>query len=434
MIISTHIRKSLLLAVMFFCFSGIARSQINYYDYFTDEVLRIDYLRIGNANAEGLSIKHFYREYFWSGCRTKNIEPYDYGDYKIEVYDPDSEEMIFKFSYSSLFAEYKFTEKGQTETGIFEETVRIPFPLKTVQITFSGRDKSTNQWTETLSVLFNPEAPPDHFKDADIISEGKLSCGPGNPEKNIDIAFVAEGYNELQKEKFFDDAQRVSEYLLHCSPFDQYADRINIWAVYAASPEDGVTDPSEGIDRNTILGCNFSTFDSDRYLMTEQHFTLRNLAAVVPYDHLIILVNTKKYGGGGIFNFYATCPADEPNTNFLVVHEFGHSFTGLADEYWTSDVSVIDYYNLSIEPDEPNITTLVDFASKWQDMLADDTPVPTPPTGKYRKSVGVFEGGGYLEKGIYRPFYNCTMRSVQYDAFCPVCRRAIETTIGHFTE
>jgi hypothetical protein len=106
----------------------------------------------------------------------------------------------------------------------------------------------------------------------------------------------------------------------------------------------------------------------------------------------------------------------------------------LADEYYTSDVAYQDFYSLDVEPLDPNLTTLVDFDSKWKDMVENGTPIPTANTEKYEDVLGAFEGGGYVEKGIYRPKQDCTMKSIVVDNFCPVCKRAIVQMIDFYTE
>jgi hypothetical protein len=424
-----------LLFVPIIVLAGLSASgQINYETYFTDQALRIDYFRTGNADSNTITFDKLLIESQWSGSRTRTIEPYEYGNYKIEVTDFNSGLLLYGYTYSSLFAEYIFTEKGQKEVKTFQESVRIPFPKHSVMITFSERSKDTGNWRKTKDYTFHPEKENPPAPNGNFAVSSKKIHDSGDFRKKADIVFISEGYTESQQDKFFADAVRIAGDLLGCRPFSSHRDKMNIWAVFAASEDEGATNPSENIEKNTVLKSNFSTFGTDRYLMTESHFDLRDIASAVPYDHLIILVNTDQYGGGGIFNFYATCPSDDANSDFLVVHEFGHSFAGLADEYWTSNVSVIEYYNLSLEPPEPNITTLVDFDTKWKSMIGENIPVPTPPEGKYRNSIGVFEGAGYVEKGIFRPFYECTMKSVRYNSFCPVCTKAIEETIRFFSE
>ncbi len=145
-----------------------------------------------------------------------------------------------------------------------------------------------------------------------------------------------------------------------------------------------------------------------------------------------VLVNSDVYGGGGMYNFYAIGTADNEQTIQVFVHEFGHSFAGLADEYFYTETGYDDFYDIRFEPWEPNITTLVDFDKKWKDLLAAGTPVPTPLDTSYSEGIGVFEGGGYLSKGIYRPMNHCMMRDLK--PFCPVCRRAVLRMVDFWSD
>jgi len=426
--------KKIFLLLYFFLLTLITFGQINYSEYFEENILRIDLIRTGSLEKNSITIKSISTEPLWSGCRSKTIEPYDYGDYKVEVTDPQSGKLLFLFAWSSLFAEYSYTEQGRTDVKAFEETVRMPFPKKTITIVFYERVRKSRDWRVQHTMTYNPSSPSMKLRKINTQAKGEKIIGTGSSETCIDIAFVAEGYTAEQFSKFKKDAERIASYMMNCDPYSKYFGSLNFWTVFLPSEEDGVTEPSKNITKKTAFKCNFSTFGTDRYLMTEHHFDLKDATSVVPYDHLIIIVNSSEYGGGGIYNFYATCPSDNTYTDFLLVHETGHSIAGLADEYWTSDVSVVAYYNPTHEPYEPNITTLADFDSKWKDMLEADTPIPTEIGFKSLKKVGVYEGGGYVEKGVYRPYPDCTMKSVKYNAFCPVCQRAIESTLLHFSE
>jgi hypothetical protein len=214
-----------------------------------------------------------------------------------------------------------------------------------------------------------------------------------------------------------------------CDPYKQFKDRTNYWIVESPSEESGTDMPTQGHFAKTILNASFNTFGTERYLTTADNRTMRDLAANTPYDQVIIIVNTEKYGGGGFYNTYALCAADNSLSDYVLVHEFGHCLGGLGDEYYTSDVAVQDFYPAGVEPWEPNLTTLTEFDKKWKSDLPAGTPVPTPVTEEYRGKLGVFEGGGYVEKGVYRPSIECTMKNLKYDAFCPVCKRALSGVI-----
>ncbi|HRZ76034.1 MAG TPA: M64 family metallopeptidase, partial [Bacteroidales bacterium] len=217
-------------------------------------------------------------------------------------------------------------------------------------------------------------------------------------------------------------------------PYNEYRDHINIRAVHSISAESGTDFPHEGIWKRTLMNSRFFTFGSERYLTTDDYHSLMDVAANVPWDQVLVLVNSKEYGGGGIYNHYLVCTSDHSLSDFVFVHELGHSLAGLADGYYTSSTAYESFYDLRLEPWEPNITTLVDFGSKWQDLILDGTPVPTPDKADYARVTGVFEGAGYAEKGIYRPFQDCTMKSASMDNFCPVCLRAIRRMMESYTE
>jgi hypothetical protein len=233
---------------------------------------------------------------------------------------------------------------------------------------------------------------------------------------------------------FRKDCERFAGYLFNSSPFGENKDKFNIWGIEAPSAESGTDIPKEDIWKKTLVNSTFYTFDLERYLMTYDNKTLRNIASNAPYDQIYILVNSDKYGGGAIYNHYSVCVNNNKYSEFVFVHEFGHGFASLADEYYTSDVAYKDFYPLDVEPTDPNLTTLVDFDSKWKDLVDEKTPIPTPDTDEYKNKVGAFEGGGYMEKGIYRPTHDCTMKSIAIDNFCPVCKRAIQQMINFYSE
>jgi hypothetical protein len=227
---------------------------------------------------------------------------------------------------------------------------------------------------------------------------------------------------------------KFTGYFFACSPYKENKNNFNIWVVYAPSQESGTDVPGKRIYKNTIVNSSFYTFNTERYLMTMDVKDLRDIAANVPYDQIMILVNSPLYGGGGVYNYYSIVSSDNDYSDYVMTHEFGHAFADLADEYWTSDVAVTDYFNQKVEPVQPNITTLVDFGSKWKNLVDKNTPIPTPNDSKYYDKVGAFEGGGYVENGIYRPKFDCTMKSRSRNNFCPVCYNALSEMIKFYTD
>jgi hypothetical protein len=235
-------------------------------------------------------------------------------------------------------------------------------------------------------------------------------------------------------DKFKNDILRLTDSLFRVKPFSEYKAKFNIYAVLAPSAEAGADVPGMGIWVNTLVNSSFYTFDEDRYLTTLDYWKVRDVAALAPYDQIYVLVNTSKYGGGGVYNHYNLTSADNSLSPQVFIHEFGHGFAGLGDEYYTSSVAYSDFYPTDVEPWEPNLTTLVNFDTKWKSMLDPGTPVPTPAQAPYLRSAGVFEGGGYVAKGVYRSAVDCRMKSNVPDNFCRVCENAIEKMILFLTE
>jgi hypothetical protein len=278
----------------------------------------------------------------------------------------------------------------------------------------------------------NPE-PPTH----------RYLLKSGSPQEKIDVAIVAEGYTADEMDSFYEHAQTAVDAILAHAPFGEYKDRFNFIAVALESEDRGVSVPREGLWKNTAVGSNYDTFYMDRYLTTSCVWKMHDALCGIPYEHLVILANTDTYGGGGIYNSYTLTTALHPSFRPVVVHEFGHSFAGLADEYYYDD-QFVEYYYSESEPWEQNITTLYDFASKWDDMLPKVVTIPTPVDGNVwdkirngasmESQIGVYEGAGYQSKGVYRPYPDCRMKTNAADAFCPVCQRAIARMIEFYSE
>ena len=407
-------------------------AQAQFKDHFKNKTLRIDYIHSGSAAVEYYQFDTLYAEKYWGGSTTNLIDKFDYGNYKFEVHDAFTNELIYSRGYSSLFREYQATPEAESSCKAFDETLVMPYPKNAVNIAFYSRNKDLS-WDKEYILYINPKTRNIHknkegkFKKAKVHYSGKYN-------KKLDIVIIAEGYTEAEMDKFEQDCQRFKGYILESEPYRDNKDKINIWAVKSVSEQSGTDLPGEDIFVNTAVGTNFYTFGSERYLTTEDMKSVRNVAANAPYDQIFILVNHEKYGGGGIYNYYSLGTSDNPAGDFLFQHEFGHAFAGLGDEYYSSDVAVEDFYPLDVEPWEPNITTLVDFKSKWENMVSHSTPVPTPATEENENRVGVYEGGGYVSEGVFRPYIDCTMKSVKYDAFCPVCKRAIQRMIDFYAE
>jgi len=401
-------------------------------NFFTNDVLRFDYRLSGNHTSAAVMQCEIKKEKVWSGSHNALIDNLNYGTYRFEVYDDKSGELIFSKGFSPLFQEWQSTAEAKLINKAFYQVIRFPFPKMSVRLTIEKRNYN-GQFTRIYSVTINPDNYFIINENPKNISVEKILYS-GEPTNKIDIAILAEGYTQDEMGKFVDDARRLTDSLFVVAPFSQMKAYFNVYALKTASLESGTDIPGEHIYRNTLYNSTFYTFDISRYLTTSDMKTIHDMAAVVPYDHIIILVNSTRYGGGGFYNFVNVCTSDHKLSPNVFVHEFGHGFGGLADEYYTSEVAYDNYYNLNVEPWEPNLSTMVNFASKWKAMVDVSTPVPTPRDGKYAAKVGAFEGGGYVAKGIYSPMENCRMKSNETSAFCPVCQKAIREVIIESTK
>jgi hypothetical protein len=421
--------KLISLLLLFFT---ITYSQVSFDDYFEDKTLRLDYFHSGDKENDFYSFDEMIEEPFWGGSKVNLIDKFNYGRYKFEVQDSETGKIIYSRGYSTLFNEWQTTEEAKQTTRTFSETVTFPFPKIPVVVKFYASNRK-NEWIKKFEYSVDPE---NYFIKPERISEFKKFevLNSGDPSVKVDIVIIPEGYTNDEMNLFKEDCKRFSGYLFNSSPFKENKDKFNIWGVEAPSIESGTDIPKENIWKKTLINSTFYTFDLERYLMTYDNKTLRNIASNAPYDQIYILVNSDKYGGGAIYNHYSVCVNDNKYSEFVFVHEFGHGFASLADEYYTSDVAYEDFYPLDVEPTDPNLTTLVDFDSKWKDLVDDGTPIPTPDTDDYKNKVGAFEGGGYMEKGLFRPAHNCTMKSISVDNFCPVCTKAIQEMIDFYTE
>lgn len=409
----------------------VGQAQIRYEDYFTDNTLRFDYQRCGTATSEQVYFEGMRQEGKWSGPRTRLIDPFPWGEYRVEVYDQSSKKMIYSRGYAGLFSEWQSTAESKVTSRCFYETVLLPYPKNPVKLRLLTRDRKTK-----LQKVFEYEIDPkDYFikKEAGPVYKAYMVHDSGDPTKKIDIVFLPDGFTAGEMDQFRESVKKFSKGLFDSAPFTANEDKFNIWLVEAPSVESGTDIPGKGIYKETLLNTSFYTFDSERYNMTYDIKSVRDVAANAPYDAIIILVNSDKYGGGGVYNYYGCFTAYNPQSVGVFVHEFGHSFTWLADEYYTSDVAYSDYVDLTVEPIQPNVTTLVDFNKKWKSMVKPGTPIPTPRTHQYKGVVGAYEGGLYSAKGIYSPMNKCKMNWIN-DPFCPVCQKTIQEMIDYYTK
>jgi len=413
--------------VILLLYNNFVLAIFSYSEYFTKERLRVEYYLTGKQNETHITLGNLYKEPIWGGNEKNLIDTFKYGHYLVEIYDSLGQQLLYSKGFSTLFQEWQYTPEAKTKTRTFLQWISLPFPKHTIQIVFYERNKKNN-FIELYRELINPLSPliiaekPDYYTTVDYIKNGECP-------KKIDIAIVAEGYTNEQMKKFEQDAKRLTDALFNVSPFKENKQLFNVHFVKIPSEEQGTDLPHKNIWKKTALDTRFYTFETNRYISVYNYAPLGKALANVPYDQIIVLVNTNAYGGGGIYNYYSVAVADNFFADYVFIHEFGHAFAGLADEYDDADESNADFYDLTVEPWEPNITTLVAFDKKWKNKVDKNTPIPTPLDKNYEHKIGAFEGAGYNKKGMYRPTNTCIMRSLDKLEFCPVCQKTINDII-----
>ncbi len=435
--------------------------------------LRLDYDHAGKVGEESFALAGLRREGPWPGSRTNLVDPLNRGPYRVEVRDLGTNLVLYAQGFASIYGEWVSTGEARAVRRSYSESVRFPFPTRPVQVCLLERG-ADNSFSEVVRFRVDPAA-------LDIRREPLAATGRvwtvfenGPTDRKIDLLILGDGYTAAEMPTFHADVKRLVEVLFSVSPFRERRGDFNVRALDTPSTDSGVDRPSDGVYRRTALGLSYDAFGSERYVLTNDNVAVREAAAQAPYEFLEILANGEKYGGGGIYNLYATCATRSGSTPYVFVHEFGHHLAGLADEYYTSDVAY-ETAAPTVEPWEPNLTALLDpTALKWKDLVEVKTPVPTPwakedyeqhsavyqkerrelrashaPEARmdslfardlawskpflagqtYGGKVGAFEGAGYMAKGLYRPTTDCIMFTRNMDRFCPVCARAIEQTI-----
>ena len=461
-----------------FLFTAEASAQVDFGRYFTDRTMRVDYFHTGAKDKDQYSLDKVYAEGPWPGSTTNLVDTLNLGEFLARVYDLKSGMLLYSRGFSALFNEWQTTDealRGAWKT--VSETVRFPFPKRPVQFTISRRDKYS-VFHELFSAAIDPNDPTQ------VVTEKRAPAAEiltlmdnGDIHKKVDILILGDGYTSDDMEKFKKDAKHFNDVMFATSPFKERAKDFNVRAVCAASLESGIDVPDKNVWKNTALGTMYNTFGSARYVLTEANRELRDIAGAAPYDFITILLNDSRYGGGGIYQLYTTTYTIEKNDgqewqrDYVYVHEFGHSFGGLGDEYYSSSTGYNDFYPAGVEPWEPNVTRLLNGDLKWQSAVSPGLAIPTDwgkaaydtlgaelgkldrlakdyygkrdPIRKKQQEiiknpqligkVGAFEGAGYMPNGLYRPSLDCRMFSLSLVDFDPVCRAAIERQIDFYS-
>ena len=443
----------------------------------TPRTMRLDYYHTGTASEEVFSVDRAVIEPLpWPGNPRRAVDESNLGKYFFEVRDVKTGRVLYSRGFASIYGEWETTDEAKNVRRTFQESLRFPTPDAPVQIVLKKRDRQ-NQFREVWTTSLDP---------ADVYIDRSTPKAPaplveiqrsGDPSEKVDFLIIGDGYTAAEAAKFERDARRMTEVLFKTSPFKEHRRDFNVWGLCPPAAESGVSRPSTGVYRDSPLGATYDAFGSERYVLTFDNRALRRAAQFAPYEFVEILVNDRTYGGGGIHNLYSTVAVDNAWANYVFVHEFGHHFAGLADEYYTSSVAYTAPAERT-EPWEPNVTALLDPAAlKWRDLVAPGTPIPTPwdkeafetysnavqqrrrqiraerrpeevmealfneelqheqsmfAREKYAGRVGAFEGANYEARGYYRPEVDCIMFT-RTDHFCAVCRRAIERVIEMYT-
>ena len=476
--------KRTLTILLTFCCLLSAQAQ-SFEEFFEDATLRLDYIFAGNAKEQHIYLQELKKQDKWAGRKSRLSEKFLNGNGQVTIRDHATQRVIYVNTFSTLFQEWLQYDEAMQVDKAFETSYNVPFPKRPIDVTVTltnNHQAVTTEMTHTVDPkdilirkigdngipfhyvwkpvnaqdgnLFRPSAAnePRSGKGRDYTaSEYDPFCGV-DITRCIDLAIVAEGYTEAQMGKFYHDCERAVDALFEREPFKSLKNRFNVVAVAAPSREAGPTVPHRNIWHTTPAGSHYDTFYTDRYLMSQDMHRIYDLLSGVPFEHIMVLVNSDTYGGGGIYNQVTFSTSDHPTFKEVFVHEFGHSYAGLADEYAYDDMDT-EWYPADTEPWEPNITTLKDFNSKWADLMPKKQPIPTPldpkvpdfkkidkcdtkamaALNKCTQVVGVFEGAGYQSKGCYRPAQECRMKINEVQDFCPVCTRAIIRITDFYT-
>ena len=381
------------------------------------QTLRVDYMFSGTDRSAEISLDEMSCFDGWAGRRVNMDKVPVRGNGQICMTDIQSGDTLYRMSFSSLFQEWQTTEEATKVRKSFENVFLLPMPESKAKVKVELYDF----WGNVVASLNHQVDPSDILirRVQPVAPEHRYMLKSGSPDEKIDVVIVAEGYTAEEMDMFYSDAEVAMDAILAHEPFGKYKDAFNFIAVALPSKDSGVSVPGAGEWKDTALKAHFNTFYMDRYLTTLRLKNMHDKLCGIPYEHIVILANTDTYGGGGIYNSYTLTTAHHPAFKPVVVHEFGHSFAGLADEYYYDD-QYVEYYYPGIEPWEQNITTLADFGSKWKDMLESG-------------EAELLEGAGYQSKGVYRPSKDCRMHTNKPDYFCPVCQRALGRIIEFYT-
>jgi len=465
-------------ALLLLCLAALPLSAATFDELFLDRTMRVDYFHTSTPKGdEIIALDRVVNDGPWPGSRTRLIDTSNLGKYYFEVVDRDTNQVIFSRGFASVYGEYETTGEAKERAATFHESLRFPWPKEPVQVVLKKRD-AQQAFQQVWSTLVDPASR--FVNPAQARPAGKVwsYLDNGSPSTKVDLLVIGEGYTEAEMPKLRKDVERLAGKLFATEPFKSRKSDFNVRVLELPATKSGVHRPRTRDDRRSVTGVEYNIFDSERYVLTLDNKSLREAASAAPYDFIEILVNEKQYGGGGIFNDQATSSVDSAFAEYVFVHEFGHHFAGLGDEYYTSDVAYETGGTDHPEPWEPNVTAN-GARPKWMDLVTAGTPLPTPwnkeafekqqreyqaerrklrednvpesqmdalfrreqvietkmlAEEKYANKVGAFEGASYEAKGLYRPEADCIMFTRNEVGFCDVCTRAIQRIIDMHTK
>ena len=457
--------------------TAVNNGDVGFDSYFLNKTMRMDFFHTGKTGEEMFAVDRIVSDGEWGGSKKILIDKLELGPYFFEIIERDTKVLLYSRGFASIFGEWQTIPEAKDNRGTFHESLRFPWPKRPVTVIVKKRDaenKFKQIWTIDIDPLYRQVNPADRVSSRRV----NVIADNGPASEKLDIVILGDGYTAQEMEKFRGDAARLAGVLLGAEPFKSRSSDINIRSVETPSEESGVNKPHLGVFKHTPLSVSYSAFDSERYALSYDNRTIRDIASAVPYEFMVILLNERTYGGGGIYNLYTTVAADNKFSDYIMIHEMGHHMAALADEYYTSSVSY-EMPEITVEPWETNITALFDKDSlKWKDLVEEGMPIPTPwnkeefdafgykiqserdsirknllpetvmedlfvrqmnaenkffATEQYREKVGAFEGANYYQKGMYRPQLDCIMYT-RHQILCEVCRRNISDVIDQYSK
>ena len=257
----------------------------------------------------------------------------------------------------------------------------------------------------------------------------------GDPRNRLDLLLLGDGYTNAERDKFFNDARKLTQSFYAISPYREYAGFVNVVALFTPSAQSGADhpicadapsdDPRRGQMVNTAFDATYCGNGTFRGVTINASKVYEAASAYPEWDRIGVIVNDGTYGGSGGPVWVVSTHAQAPE---IAQHEFGHSFSGLTDEYtspWSGATFCSDVGRGT--PCEPNATD--DTARdrlKWLPWVDSSTPIPTPTN--QLDALGLFEGARYQSTGFYRPRFRCLMKAFGTDGavipFCEICRQA----------